>query len=264
MRLLIVALLLIVSRSFDIAIGIAGDPVTPDSSSLQRIRRAVSAGDSSSAVAAIRALPNAQRLEWLSELHQADSKTNPNGGGSITDYQSLIGLIENVIEGDWLGGGATMRPYPQGVRIDPRGLIERIDPNKQDLLTLKTPREQNKENASAKLSFDKLGEWQEPTPLRWVSLHQLDQQVAERTRGASVQRASIAMELLGGLYRIELPCFRQGNSGVVPWWASGQSCRQRFARDAQSRYGTTPSTAGRLALHRASCAPKKGGAWMHY
>ena len=205
MRVLKAVFVLLVSQWSLLAFAFAGDPIAPDSSSLERIRNAVSAGDSSSAIEAIRALPTDQRMGWLSELHQSNSGQNPNGGASMADYTSLIGLIESVIDAEWQssGGTAAMLPYRQGVRIDPNGLIERLEPSKDALASLKTLRDLKKDSSPKKVALDELGDWQQSTPLRWVSLHQLDQQVAERVRGTSAKRASIAMELLGGLYRID-------------------------------------------------------------
>jgi len=138
-------------------------------------------------------------------LHQYGGNENPNGGGSIADYTALIGLIENVIDADWQanGGTASLNPYRQGVRIDPKGLIERFDTSKVKFTSLKFDRGQAKTAKSEPTALSELGDWQEASSLRWVSLNQLDQQVAERLKDSKSARANIAMELLGGLYRID-------------------------------------------------------------
>ncbi len=205
MRLLIAALLVVLAQFSNCSFGIAGEPTTPDSSGVQRLKDAVSAGNSSTALSELRALPSDQRLAWVSEMHQHRGTPNPSGGGSIADYTSLIDLIESVIDAEWVsnGGSASLTPYRQGVRIDPRGLIERMDPNKEILSSLKTLLDQDKTAKPAIIPLGDLGEWQQETSLRWVSLHQLDLQVADRMRGKTIKRANISMELLGGLYRID-------------------------------------------------------------
>ncbi|HUP78708.1 MAG TPA: hypothetical protein VM260_09150, partial [Pirellula sp.] len=58
------------------------------------------------------------------------------------------------------------------------------------------------------IPLDELGEWQQASSLRWISLNQLDAQIAERLQDKSKKsRANIAMELLGGLYRIDFLAF---------------------------------------------------------
>ena len=220
MRLMVAALLVVLAQLFNCCFGFAGDPASSDPGRVQRIREAILAGNSSSALTELRAFPRDQRLAWLSELHQYGSSPSPNGGGSIADYTSLIGLIESVIDAEWVanGGTASMTPYSQGVRIDPRGLIERIDPNMAMLSSLKTPREQDKNGRPANISLGNLGEWQQETSLRWISLHQLDQQVAERMRDTKSNRANISMELLGGLYRIDYLAF---DSDSREWYLGG-------------------------------------------
>ncbi|MCM2370032.1 DUF1598 domain-containing protein [Aporhodopirellula aestuarii] len=52
---------------------------------------------------------------------------NAQGGGSMADFDSLMTLIQQTVEPDsWeaLGGVGTMAPYPQGVMVDPRGLLK--------------------------------------------------------------------------------------------------------------------------------------------
>ena len=185
-------------------VAFCGDPDS-EPSHLRRVRDAVLSGNTSSAVNELRSLPSQERLEWLSQLHQYSGNENPNGGGSIADYTALIGLIENVIDADWQanGGTAALNPYRQGVRIDPKGLIERFDSSKVKLTSLKFDRDPGKKIKSEPLTLSELGDWQEAASLRWVSLNQLDQQVAERIKDSKNARANIAMELLGGLYRID-------------------------------------------------------------
>ncbi len=67
--------------------------------------------------------------------HFGDAVGNANvagnaGGGSMADFGSLMNLVQTTVEPDsWeaLGGVGTMAPYPQGVIVDPSGLLREID-----------------------------------------------------------------------------------------------------------------------------------------
>jgi len=202
------------------ALAFVGDPVVNDSGTLKNVRDAVLTGNSSSAITALRTLPSQERLEWLSQVHQYRGDSMSNGGGSIADYTELMSLIENVIDAEWAvnGGTASMVPYRQGVRIDPRGLIERYDPSNSTLSSLKFPRNQKETEKPTNISLTELGEWQQASSLRWISLHQLDKQVHERIRDPRGARANISMELLGGLYRIDYVAFDKESS---EWFLGG-------------------------------------------
>ena len=222
MRFLIAVLAIVLSQGLadGYRFAKADSPIGSDSGSLKRVRDSVLAGDTKSAVSELRTIPSQQRLEWLSQLHQNGKEQQPNGGASIADYTALIDLIENVIDAEWAvnGGTATAIPYRQGVRIDPKGLIERLDPSKSMLTSFKISRDQDKARNPANISLDDLGEWQQATSLRWISLHQLDEQVAQRSRDTKGLRANISMELLGGLYRIDYLAFDKASQ---EWYLGG-------------------------------------------
>ena len=140
--------------------------------------------------------------------------TSPKGGASLANFSELMQLIETTVSPDvWLnaGGTATMSPFRQGVRIDPDGIIERLEPTKIILgktnhkktstPKLQFPNQTPNEDAQPTILLSNLGQWQSHTELRWVSLRQLDRDLANRIdEGKS---ASIAAELLGGLCRID-------------------------------------------------------------
>lgn len=222
MRFLIAVLVVVLSQGLvdGYRFANADSPMGSNSGSLKRVRDSVLAGNTKTAVSELRTLPSQQRLEWLSQLHQNGNEQHPNGGASIADYTALIALIENVIDAEWAvnGGTASAIPYRQGVRIDPRGLIERLDPSKTMLTSIKLPRDQDKARNPANIPLDDLGEWQQATSLRWISLHQLDEQVAERSRDTNRLRANISMELLGGLYRIDYLAFEKDSQ---EWYLGG-------------------------------------------
>jgi hypothetical protein len=152
-------------------------------------------------------------LRSLSSLHsqrlsgRTTEQPNSAGGASLADYTELMNLIESVIDAPWqsTGGTATMAPFRNGVRIDAQGTIERLDhTSRPEKLLLRVELEpENPSNPAIRL--DDLGAWQQPTPLRWISLHQLDAQLASCRENKNA--ANIAMELLGGLCRIDYVAF---------------------------------------------------------
>jgi len=169
-------------------------------------------------------------LAGVSQRHQSEStqwksspvKSSPaaSGGASIANYDELIGLIENVVDAEWVaqGGTASAIPYRQGVRIDPQGLVERIDASQSAKWSLKVLREGNNTLDKQILSLKELGDWQEPNALRWVSLHQLDEQIHSRATDEKNKRANVAMELLGGLVRIDYLAF---DKTTQEWFVGG-------------------------------------------
>lgn len=149
--------------------------------------------------------------------------TNPNtgssptpGGAAIANYADLIRLIESTVNVDgWqsAGGNSTMMEFRNGVRINPEGLIERFDASK---VVAKEINPTVIGQVPTLVSLESLGEWQKPTSLRWVSLSELDRQLTERKH----DRASAAMEMLGGLYRIDYVAYDPVSRG---WFLGGPS-----------------------------------------
>lgn len=151
-------------------------------------------------------------MQWLSQLHQNSGNqfegtgngNTPAGGAAIADFRSLIRLIESTIEADWAanGGTATIMEFRQGVSLDPNGVIKRLSPKELKKSPKLGNRLVDEEQARAPaITLDQLGVWQQPSALRWVSLSQLDEQIRQRRDTGA--RASVAMELLGGLYRLD-------------------------------------------------------------
>lgn len=120
----------------------------------------------------------------------------PAGGASLANYDELIRLIESTIDGDWLinGGTSTIMPYRNGVRISTNGLVERIAPAEQNSALAKA-------RQLGRLSWKGLGEWQAPSSLRWVSLHEIDRMLDEHRQ--SEKPSKVELELLGGIVRID-------------------------------------------------------------
>lgn len=121
---------------------------------------------------------------------------NPAGGASLANYDELIRLIESTIDGDWLinGGTSTIMPYRNGVRISTEGLVERIAPVEQSSAMAKA-------RQLGRLSWEGLGEWQKPSSLRWVSLHEIDRML--QVHRDSGKPGKLELELLGGIVRID-------------------------------------------------------------
>ncbi len=188
------------------------------------VRDALNSTDPSIVSSAMDRLSPIQRQSWLSDLHQRGGYShlsgagrsdgpapgpigNGQGGAAIANYTNLMNLIESTITPDaWqaAGGTSTMIPFRQGVRIDPNGVIERVESVKiknDKRVTFRVPKDDDLNALKPAIALDNLGSWQEPTKLRWISLHQLDRQLVERRDAGA--HANIAMELLGGIYRID-------------------------------------------------------------
>lgn len=168
-----------------------------------------------------------QRLPGLSRVHSqrmerlrstGGDASGPAGGGSLANYSELMNLIENVIDAPWSnqGGSATMFPFRNGVRIDPRGLIERLDESSGARLSGLRLGKDRLNRSEPVIRLDGLGSWQEASRLRWVSLHELDSQLA--ACHAQEKSANIAMELLGGLCRIDFVAY---DSASEEWLLGG-------------------------------------------
>jgi hypothetical protein len=198
-----------------------------DTQKTERLRDQFRSGRYESSVQLLNQLPAEQRLPWLSEFRNspayrssgsgypsndssgsasapsippAGASMPPAGGGAIANYDELMNLIETTIDGNWAnaGGTSTMLPYRNGVRVNPEGIIERIDPNGQASRQL-----HGKNRPKADLKY--LGDWQEPSNLRWVSLHQLDAMLSRHHEAGS--KANVSMELLAGICRIDYVAF---------------------------------------------------------
>jgi hypothetical protein len=191
-----------------------------DTPETERLRDQFRLGHYESSLQLLNQLPTEERLPWLSEFRNSPAYRSssssrssdnssgsasapvmpPAGGGAIANYDELMNLIETTIDGNWAnaGGTSTMLPYRNGVRVNPDGIIERLDTNGQASRQL-----HGKNRPKAYLKY--LGDWQEPSHLRWVSLHQLDGLLSERHDAGS--KANVSMELLAGLCRIDYVAF---------------------------------------------------------
>ena len=164
---------------------------------------------------------------------------NGLGGGSFADFQSLIDLIQSTVVPDtWeaLGGPSTMAPYPQGIYVDPSGML--LDCQPLDLVDLGNPQLPLK--LSADQGFAPLGTlsdetWKQSSPLRFVSLKRLSSQWNRWQQ--SGRSPSEAMRNLAGLSEVQHVFFDDADI-VLAGPVSGITRHQGWYRDAASKRNT--------------------------
>ncbi len=120
------------------------------------------------------------------------------GGGAMADFGTLMNLIENTVEPDsWTstGGTSVMLPYPAGVWVDPQGQLKRTTIGRFDEQHL-----QRLLQAGGGQPADSQYAWHQSSPLRMVSLRQLDQILFQ----ASIKGSGITPEAirLAGLNQV--------------------------------------------------------------
>ncbi len=128
--------------------------------------------------------------------------SRPNGqagGGILADFTELIGLVQTMVKSNWdiEGGEDNIQPYPNGVWIDPAGKLNRQVRKGLDVLSKRT----TIQDTTSLIELPQLGSLQAKEELRWVSLVDLEKSL--KSRLSSKQMASPALELLGGLTRID-------------------------------------------------------------
>lgn len=136
------------------------------------------------------------RTGMVGSFGDQSGKVGAGGGSPLANFSELTNIIETIIDGGWesQGGTSSMIPHTNGVRVNTSGVMERISVTDQELRRLR-------KLGRPKADLTALGSWQEATPLRWISLKSLDLLVKERMKGG--KPSSIAMELLGGIYRLD-------------------------------------------------------------
>ncbi|XZE19458.1 DUF1598 domain-containing protein [Pirellulaceae bacterium SH449] len=145
------------------------------------------------------------RLDRFQAGMEPSRKGGAAGGSPLANFDELMNIIETVVDGGWesQGGTSSMIPHRNGVRISTSGVMERISPSEESLRELR-------QMGKPKADLSALGSWQEPTSLRWISLRSLDELVADRMLGN--KPSSVAMELLGGIYRLDYLAFDEENN----------------------------------------------------
>lgn len=124
----------------------------------------------------------------------ADSAA-PMGGGAVADFQTLMDLIRETIDSDsWddAEGNGRMRPFPMGVRIDAKGVLQ--------LETRKPPSTPLAEIRKSSLADRGNRDVRRKSSLRKVSLSRLERQLHwYRARGLP---PTDAMRHVAGIHRI--------------------------------------------------------------
>ncbi len=113
------------------------------------------------------------------------------GGGGGADFTELMTLIQQTIDPDaWIDASSVMTPFPSGVYIDPAGQLQHVSSKTQSFPVSLTAR-------AGQLRHP----WRIDSPLRIVSLRQLDETLGQRA--ASGLQSSQELEHLAGLSRVE-------------------------------------------------------------
>ena len=156
----------------------------------------VQAGDFDAALGAIRNIPSNEVRTRTNEERAQQQSLN---GGNGADFQTLINLITSATgQGDlpsWQddGGEGTITWEPNGVRVDPRGLLARISTREQ------TGRLQALGVQSRKADLHE--DMARPSEMRMVSLTRLERAVSDRL--AAGQPVVESMLRLAGLTEVQ-------------------------------------------------------------
>lgn len=163
------------------------------------------------------------RLERFQAGAEPARRVGAAGGSPLANFGELMNIIETVVDGGWesQGGTSSMIPHSNGVRVSASGVMERISPSEESLRELL-------QMGKPKADLSALGSWQEATSLRWVSLRSLDELVADRMLGNIP--SSVAMELLGGIYRLDYLAFDAENND---WLIGGPAGNLGLHADGQ-------------------------------
>lgn len=134
------------------------------------------------------------------------------GGGAMADFGTLMQLIQTTVNPDgWeaLGGPSTMFPYPQGVYVDPAGLVHDVTVATETLRIEDIQR--LLQRSEAPLTGDR--DWQTAAPRRCVSLRRLaDEWLRLRATG---QPIGAALWNVGGLTAVDYVLLDPDHRDVV-------------------------------------------------
>jgi len=133
------------------------------------------------------------------------------GGAAMADFGTLMNLIESTIDPDsWLsqGGSSAMLPYPAGVWVDPRGQLKR-----RPVLLMDPSSVENLQRVGQAGSKAGQAAWHQHSPLRIISLRQLDQLLLDVSRRQSKMSPEILR--LAGLSQVQYVLIDSGNEDVL-------------------------------------------------
>ncbi|MCA9112105.1 MAG: DUF1598 domain-containing protein, partial [Planctomycetaceae bacterium] len=149
-------------------------------------------GDFGAALGAARSIPDA---EVRDRTQRQRAELQSLNGGNGAQFQQLIDLIQENTEGPWQdidGIGGTTTWEPNGVRVDPLGLLARLSAREQ------TGRLEALGVRSRQADLQK--DMAQPSELRMVSLTRLERAVSERL--ASGQPVVESMLRMAGLTEV--------------------------------------------------------------
>lgn len=145
------------------------------------------------------------------------------GGNSMADFDSLINLIQTVVDAEW-GIDDTMTPFAGGIWVDPQGVLQ-THPSREDRYTARQVAAANQRLAAA------MGETHSPSELRWVDLNQFfaaagggEETVAQSVPATTANAA--AWTVFGSLQRIDYLRF---DPQTEHWLIGGPAGRLHFA-----------------------------------
>ncbi len=148
-------------------------------------------GDTFAATSTLRRIPNVR------DRAQAVGRQNALGGGaSMANPGPLMELIQENTSGDWEGDtgvGGNISWFPDGVKVSPNGVLERISAKEQSQTLASLGIQARKANLNSDLA--------RPSALRLVSLTRLDQELSEHL--AAGRAAPTSMALLAGLTKVQ-------------------------------------------------------------
>lgn len=154
----------------------------------------LAAGEFSGVLMAIRQMPDAEEQKEANSDRVAQKALT--GGGSGADFDSLIDLIMTQTSGPWFdidSEGGTISPYETGVRVDPHGMLRRLQKAEDSgrLAALGVRARQAALNSDMARS----------SSLRLVSLTRLEREVARRLKAGLPILST--MKHLAGLSKVE-------------------------------------------------------------
>jgi hypothetical protein len=172
----------------------ANDPAEQAALLKQVADAQLAAGELSGVLMAIRQMPDAEEQKETNSDRVAQKALT--GGGTGADFDSLIDLIMTQTTGPWFDidqEGGTISPYETGVRVDPNGMLRRLQKTEDTgrLAALGVRARQ----------ADLNGDMAHSSSLRLVSLTRLEREVARRIKAG--QPILSTMKHLAGLSKVE-------------------------------------------------------------
>ena len=135
-------------------------------------------------------------------------RTGFGGGGTMADFQTLMGMIQQNTSGKWIDidqEGGAMTPYPYGVRVSPNGLLHKLTNEEQTGVLASLGMQARKADLNADVA--------RRSDLRLISLTRLEKAVAARL--ADGDDIPETMAQLAGLSQIKYVIIYPDSHDVV-------------------------------------------------